>query len=62
MQELINEAISCVYEQGRKYHIIKEGKTYKLISDYKHKKISEDIKIGKIETFRYKIIKTFKPI
>ena len=62
MQELINEAISCVYEQGRKYHIIKEGNTYKLIPDYKHKKISEDIKIGKIVSVKYKIIKTFQPI
>jgi len=62
MQELVNEAISCVYAQGTKYYIVKEGKKHKLISDYTHRKLSNDLMLGKIQSITYKIVKTFKPI
>ena len=62
MQELINEAVSCVFAQGTKHYVIKEGKKHKVISDYTHRKITDDFKLGKIQSIDYKIVKIFKPI
>ena len=55
MQELVNEAISCVYAQGTKYYIVKEGKKHKVISDYTHRTLSNPasnwLSSGHISTF-----------
>jgi len=62
MQELINEAVSCVFTQGTKHYVIKEGNKHKVISDYTHRKITNDFKLGNIQSIGYIIVKIFKPI